>query len=109
MIEEYYTCWWDTYSPPTHWAIVGFEYADAKRIMQNIVQDSGKQADYWCLDERDMFTVFEDGTVLRWMPVNTSRSAYRFGKMWCDRNISHKAFRRMLAYFFGDKRDIIWI
>ena len=102
MIEEYYT--W-----PTHWAIVGFEYEDAKRIMQNIVQDSGKQVDYWCLAERDMFTVFEDGTVLGWMPVNTSRRAYRFGKMWCDRNISHKAFGRMLACFFGDKQDIVWI
>ena len=100
MTEEYYT--W-----PTHWAIVGFEYEDAKRTMQDIA--SGKPARYWSLEKRDMFTVFEDGTILRWMPVNTSRRAYRFGKMWCDHNISHKAFQQMLSFFRGNQRDIRWI
>lgn len=102
MMAEYYA--W-----PTHWAVVGFEYEDAKQIMQTIAWDAGKQIEYCCLDENDMCTVFEDGTLLGWMPVSTSRRAYRFGKMWCDRNISHKAFRRMLSCYFGDKQDIIWI
>lgn len=94
------------------WAVVGFTTEKAARIMDEIESACGKEiADKRRpKNSRGLFTRFTDGTVLRCVPANDPARGFRFGKMWCDQNISKEVFECVvMPCYFGKLEDITWI
>lgn len=93
------------------WAVVVSGYARAKNFMHIIEAASGKEVLYKrqsiCFG---LYTEFADGTILRWIrPVRSSRG-YKFGKMWCDRNIDQEILQTViLPCYWGDRSEIVWL
>ena len=78
--------------------------------MSTIEKECGKEIAEKSRSTSDMYTRFTDGTVLRWVPPDSSVRGFRFGKVWCDRQIDDDAFKQVvLAHYFGRREDIVWV
>ena len=92
------------------WAVVGFDYDTANKIMDDIEINSDKEISRRVRSINGMFTEFTDGTVLRWVKAIESSRGQRIGKMWCDKNINKEIFRCVIMpIYMGQREDIIWI
>lgn len=92
------------------WAVVGFDYDTAMRLMASIEESSGKEISRKIQSKNELRTEFTDGTLLRWLKASDSAHGQRIGKMWCDKNINEDVLRHMiLPMYFGKRENIIWL
>ena len=55
-------------------------------------------------------TDFTDGTRLIWVKGSESSRGFKFGKMWCDKNIDREIFDLVIMpSYFGEYEDIVWM
>lgn len=96
-----------------NWAIVGFDYDKASKLMKqiertsnkNVVRSVGRIGDKECL-----VTEFSDGTTVRWINKETGTGGEPFGKMWCDETIDEDMFNTLIIPLYkGNTEDIIWL
>lgn len=93
-----------------NWAIVGFEYNDARKIMVEIEQNCEKTVVRRIGTKNTLVTEFSDGTILRWIRNGERVAEYEFNKMWCDRKIDDDMLQYMITPMYkGVRKDIIWL
>ena len=51
------------------WGIIGFDHDNAESIMNNIEAASGKIIKQRIRGEREMYTLFTDGTFVKWIDL----------------------------------------
>ena len=93
------------------WAVVGFDYNTAQAIISAIEWSAiDKDILRRTQSKNTLLTEFTDGTLLRWVKVSDNIRGYKFGKMWCDKNIDKDIFECVIMpIYFGKKEDINWI
>lgn len=93
------------------WAVVGFDYNAAKNLI-TAIEWSATDKDILrrIQSKNELVTEFTDGTLLRWVKASDNVKGYRFGKMWCDKNINEDVFKYVIMpMYFGKREDIMWI
>ena len=92
------------------WAVVGFTRHRAWQVMQNIEIQHDKYIARVLYGKNALQIVFEDGTILMWVPENDRQRGHRFSKMWCDKNINKDILNEViLPRYRGKWEDIIWL
>lgn len=92
------------------WAVVGFGYEKACQIISEIEQTCGKEISKQAYSRYEIRTYFSDGTQLMWVRASESSRGYKFGKMWCDKDINKRVLDCViLPCYFGKREDIIWL
>ena len=105
MVDDFTKCVWDN-----RWAVVGFDYGTARKIIADIEVSSGKEVLRRIYTKHEIRTEFTDGTLLKWVNASFSSRGQKFGKMWCDKNINEDVLKCIiLPMYFGKREDIIWI
>ena len=92
------------------WAVVGFSHDQAQRIMQDVERDAGKNVFRRENTKNSLLTLFEDGTILEWIPATTTRRGYKFGRMWCDSTLDETTMNTVVyPLYFGDRDAVVWL
>ena len=92
------------------WAIVVSDYNKARRLMLKIGYSYDKDIIRILEGKNELRMEFSDGTVLRWFDPSRSGCAYKFGKMWCERNIDKDILSCViLPCYCGKCDDITWV
>ena len=93
-------------------AVVGFDYNIAIDIMSGIEKTCGKTVSKKFQSRKTLTleTDFTDGTRLIWVKGSESSRGFKFGKMWCDKNIDREIFDLVIMpSYFGEYEDIVWM
>lgn len=94
------------------WAVVGFSHDQALKIMRNIEQEAGKVVIGRVRTRSSLHTLFDDGTILEWIPVTaaTTRRGYKFGRMWCDSTLDKTTLNTVVyPLYFGNRDSVVWL
>lgn len=92
------------------WAVVGFDHDTAKKIFDSIESSCGKMIVRKTDSKYELVTFFEDGVRLRHIRNSEDCRGYRFGKLWCNKNMDMNAFySAILPAYTGDPNDIAWL
>lgn len=92
------------------WGIIGFDHDNAESIINNIEATCGKIIKQRIRGEREMYTLFTDGTFVEWIDPNNYPRAQRFGKIWCNIHINKNVFKQVIMPMYrGKMGDIIWL
>ena len=92
------------------WAVVGFPHDQAFGIMQDIERDAGKHVFRRENTKNSLRTLFEDGTILEWIPATTTCRGYKFGRMWCNSKLDETTLKAVVyPLYFGSQDDIVWL
>ena len=94
------------------WAVVGFSRDQALKIMRNIEQEAGKPVFSRVRTRNSLHTLFDDGTILEWIPAAaaTTRRGYKFGRMWCDSSLDTVTLNEVVyPLYFGDRDSVVWL
>lgn len=93
------------------WAVVGFNYETAKKIILEIAENCGKEIKKKRITQNEIRIYFSDGTTLIWVRVSESSRGHKFGKMWADKSIAEEDIYHyvVLPCYYGEREDIIWI
>ena len=79
--------------------------------MNDIEDTSGKIIKQRVRGKREMYTLFTDGTFVKWTgPNNCPTKGQRFGKIWCNVHIDKDVFEQVIMPMYqGKMEDIIWL
>lgn len=92
-----------------NWVVVCSEWDVAKTMISNIENSSDKEILRRIIGKYELRTDFSDGTQLRWIQTSCSARGYRFGKLWCDKEINKVVLEQViLPMYFGEIEDIVW-
>lgn len=92
------------------WAVVGFSHDQALKIMRNIEQEAGKPVFSRVRTRNSLHTVFDDGTILEWVPADTTRRGYKFGRIWCDSTLDVTTLNTVVyPLYFGSPDAVVWL
>lgn len=94
------------------WAVVGFSHDQALKIMRNIEQEAGKVVIGRVRTRNSLHTLFDDGTILEWIPAAaaTTRRGYKFGRMWCDSSLDTVTLNEVVyPLYFGNRDSVVWL
>lgn len=92
------------------WAVVGFSRDQALKIMRNIEQEAGKVVISRVRTRNSLHTLFDDGTILEWIPATTTCRGYKFGRMWCNSKLDETTLKAVVyPLYFGSQDDIVWL
>ena len=78
--------------------------------MNDIEATSGKIVKQRIRGSREMYTLFTDGTFVKWIDPNNYPRGQRFGKIWCNIHIDKDVFEQVIMPMYRGKiEDIIWM
>nr|DAH36695.1 MAG TPA: hypothetical protein [Caudoviricetes sp.] len=78
--------------------------------MRNIEQEAGKVVISRVRTRNSLHTLFDDGTILEWIPATTTCRGYKFGRMWCNSKLDETTLKAVVyPLYFGSQDDIVWL